>query len=179
MDRLGSHSNAGDLPDVQENTDDCEESAEIDQHESGSELNNKFASASEGIAEDHLAGDGGIAENSVRRDQPVSADSDNHGNRGGVELNVPAIDDRSIMLSDIERHERSIGRSQPSRGIGSRATAAPDEAAPGLNTGSQGVEDTPRARPRDERTNYELRRQPKKTKFFGNPISSLLKRGRK
>ena len=176
-----SSSNDEDEPDVQVTTESRGESVEICQHDSESDMNNSFVSANEGMTGDEVSDNGGIAlaDGSVNRDHPVSADSDSHGNQGGAVLNAPAIDDTSLLLSDIERHESSRGRVRPRGGTGSRATAAPDETGPGSSTGNQEVEDTPRSRTREERTGYGLRREPKKTQFFGNPISSLVKKRRK
>ncbi len=181
-DQWEQSSNAGDLPDVQEPSDSGEENAGIGQQGSESELNNSFVSATEDIAEaeDQSVNNGEAADTSVHRDYTVdSVSSDNHVTPGGIALHVPAIDDTSILLSDIERHENSRGRAHTSRDMGSRTTAAPDDTDPEQSTGSQDIEDTPRLRSRDQRTSYGLRRKPKETQFFGNPVTALFKRKRK
>ena len=84
-------------------------------------------------------------------------------------LRFPAIDRTPVTLADISRHEQS-GRRPITRSITAAAIATPDT-APGTSTGRQRNEETS-----NERKDKRLRKNPKKTKLFGSPVSSLLKK---
>lgn len=92
--------------------------------------------------------------------RPIASGSGTHV--GPVSL--PAIDRSDILLSDIERHEREARQSREGSGHGglSRATATYN-----LATNGSGSSTSRRS---------GLRNNPKKTSFFGSPVSSLKKK---
>ena len=94
------------------------------------------------------------------------------GNTGNSQLTFNEINSRNINLSDIERHEtRVVPKPATNTSAGSsltRSTTMPNIAS---SSRTQDVDS------RSDSSNYNLRRKPAKTKFFG--ISSPFKKSTK
>ena len=89
-----------------------------------------------------------------------------------VEINIPAIDDQSIKISDIERYEASRGNQVTRQETGKNGSNLTSH----KNSTNLPFCSTP---VRGEGAGYNLRPKPKPTRLFGSPVASLKNKIRK